>query len=97
MIDMSITGGHTANVLRVDLTNQRISALRVSPGIQKSLVGGAGIAAKILLDEVQPSIDSLGPANRLILTAGPLGGIFQGGREVDGLRKVTIDWDMGRI
>jgi aldehyde:ferredoxin oxidoreductase len=79
MIDMSTTGGHTANVLRIDLTNQRISVLRVSPGIQKSLVGGAGIAAKILLDEVQPSCDPLGPANRLILTAGPLVGVFPGG------------------
>ena len=79
MIDMSITGGHTANVLRVDLTNQRISILRISPGVQRSLVGGAGIATKILLDEVQPSCDPLGPANRLILTAGPLVGVFPGG------------------
>jgi aldehyde:ferredoxin oxidoreductase len=79
MIDMSITGGHMNNVLRVDLTNQRISVLRVCPGIQRSLVGGAGIAAKILLDEVQPSVDPLGPANRLILTAGPLVGVFPGG------------------
>lgn len=79
MIDMSITDGHTANVLRVDLTNQRISVLRVSPEVQRSLVGGVGIAAKILLDEVQSSCDPLGPANRLILTAGPLVGVFPGG------------------
>jgi aldehyde:ferredoxin oxidoreductase len=76
---MPITGGHMNNVLRVDLTNERISVLRVNPELQGSLVGGVGIAAKILLDEVQPDVDPLGPANRLILAAGPLVGTFPGG------------------
>lgn len=67
------------NVLRVDLTNERISVVRVNPELQRSLVGGVGIAAKILLDEVQLDVDPLGPANTLILTAGPLVGVFPGG------------------
>ncbi len=67
------------NVLRVDLTKDQVSIASVNPELQRSLLGGAGIAAKILLDEVQLDTDPLGPANRLILTAGPLVGVFPGG------------------
>jgi len=67
------------SVLRVDLTNQRISTMGVNPELQGSLVGGVGIAAKILLDEVQVDVDPFGPANRLVLSAGPLVGLFPGG------------------
>jgi len=79
MIEMPVTGGYMNEVLRVDLTNEKISVLRVDPELQRSLVGGAGIAAKILFDEVQLDTDPLGPANRLIFAAGPLVGVFPGG------------------
>ena len=79
MIEMSLRGGHMNSVLRVDLTSEKVSVARVNAELQRSLVGGVGIAAKILLDEVQLDVDPLGPSNRLVLTAGPLVGVFPGG------------------
>ncbi|MGQ9717483.1 MAG: aldehyde ferredoxin oxidoreductase N-terminal domain-containing protein [Anaerolineae bacterium] len=37
-------------------------------------LGGSGLIARILLEEVPPSADPLGPDNRLILAPGLLGG-----------------------
>jgi aldehyde:ferredoxin oxidoreductase len=42
-------------------------------------LGGRGMAARILLDEVPPGCDPLGPDNRLVFAMGPLAGTFAPG------------------
>jgi len=66
---------YAGNILRVDLTKQR---LRMEPIPKKDLrkyLGGRGLAAKILFDELKPGIDPLSPENKLIFATGPLTGL----------------------
>ena len=42
-------------------------------------VGGAGLGAKILLEEVPPRVEWDDPENRLVFTAGPLAGTMMFG------------------
>ncbi len=67
-------GGWTGTLLRVDLTAGRVTREPVDARDAARFAGGRGIAAKILSDEVDPRVDALGPANKLIFATGPLTG-----------------------
>lgn len=60
------------HILRINMQNQtwRKEAVPVS----WSRLGGRGLIAKILLDEVPPACDALGPLNKLIFATGLLAG-----------------------
>jgi len=66
--------GWAGTTLRVDLTGERITKEPLSMKIAKSFIGGAGMAAKMLYDEVDPEVDPYDPANELIFATGPLTG-----------------------
>jgi aldehyde:ferredoxin oxidoreductase len=68
------TGRHEGMVLRVDLTNERLSEEKIEAATLRAYLGGTGLGAKILYDEVPPNVGWSDPANRLILAAGPLSG-----------------------
>ena len=71
--------GYVGKVLRVELTNKKISKEPLNEGIAKHFLGGVGYGAKLLWDELKPGIDPLGPENKLIVTTGPLTGtLFPG-------------------
>ena len=59
----------------VDLTTHRISTFAVPERWQQALVGGRGIAARILLEFLRPGADALGPENVLVFATGPLQGL----------------------
>ena len=61
-------------VLDIDLTSQTYMVYDIPVEMQNKYLGGAGINAKILLDEVDESVEPLSPANILIFGAGPLVG-----------------------
>ena len=61
-------------ILRVDLTNGKISEEFPDKETLKLYLGGAGLATKFLIDEVPKGIDPLGPENKLIFMTGPLTG-----------------------
>ncbi len=61
-------------ILRVDLTNGKISEEFPDEETLKLYLGGAGLATKYLIDEVPKGIDPLGPENKLIFMTGPLTG-----------------------
>ncbi len=61
-------------VLRVDLSQQRITVESIPIEWQRQFLGGRGLAARYLLDEVDPTVDPLSPDNKLIFAAGPLTG-----------------------
>lgn len=67
--------GYTNRVLRVDLSQRKVRTIEDAyVDYQETLIGGSGIAAKILFDEIKPGIAPLGKENLLIFMAGPLTG-----------------------
>jgi aldehyde:ferredoxin oxidoreductase len=64
--------GYQGKILRVDLARK---SFREEPLEQSDLVrflGGRGLAALYYSREIGPSVDALGPDNRLIFMTGPL-------------------------
>ncbi len=73
MADFKVPG-YVGKMLRVDLSNQKIQEENLDEGTLKKWVGGVGLAAKILYEEVPPGVEWSDPRNRLIWTTGPLAG-----------------------
>lgn len=66
--------GMMGKILRVDLSSKKIWE---EPFPEKDLeiyVGGDGLAARLLYDEVPPGTSALDPENLLVISVGPLGG-----------------------
>ena len=66
--------GYMGKILRVDLTNGKITEEIPDEKTLRMYLGGAGLATKYLFDEVKKGIDPLGPENKLIFMTGPLTG-----------------------
>ena len=76
---MSNFGGYAGKFLRVDMTNEETTDVVFDEETLRKYIGGTGIGAKILYDEVPPEVDWSDPQNRLVLASGPLGGTRIGG------------------
>jgi aldehyde:ferredoxin oxidoreductase len=66
--------GFRGKLLYVDLENDKIMERSVSEEDQRNYLGGRGLGAKVLYDELKPDVDPLGPNNLLLFMAGPLQG-----------------------
>ncbi|UCD08999.1 MAG: hypothetical protein JSU79_11730 [Dehalococcoidales bacterium] len=66
--------GYAGKIIRVDLTTGTTNEEFPKEEILKKWIGGAGLGAMYLYDEVDPDIDCFFPENRLIFTTGPLAG-----------------------
>ena len=66
--------GYAGTILRVNLTVASVRKQQLSPELARRFLGGLGVAAKILFDEVAPNLDSLSPQNKLIFATGPVTG-----------------------
>lgn len=66
--------GYAGQYLRVNLTTGQIDTLTLPVAWAEGYLGGNGVGAKILWDEVPPAADPLSPENRLIVATGPLCG-----------------------
>lgn len=64
--------GWFGKILRVNLTKKEIKVQQLDKDLLAKFIGGRGLAAKILWDELKPGIDPLSPENKLIFMAGPL-------------------------
>lgn len=64
--------GWHGKILRVDLTNEKVSVEEIDPQMAKDFIGGRGWAIRYLYDEVDPTVDPLAPENKLIFGTGPL-------------------------
>jgi aldehyde:ferredoxin oxidoreductase len=62
--------GYWNRLLRINLTTESYSVDPVPDAVFKSLIGGAALGAKILLDEVEPRVDPLSPENKIIFALG---------------------------
>ena len=69
-----MVNGYTGNILRVDLTDGKISIENPDKIFYRRYIGGEGFVAYYLLKELMPGIDPLGPENKLIFANGPLTG-----------------------
>ncbi len=71
--------GYAGKLLRVDLTNEQITEEKLDEATARKYVGGTGIGAKYLYEEVPAGVEWSDEGNRLIMATGPLGGTTVGG------------------
>jgi len=67
--------GYCGKIIRVDLTRGIVRDQTLNERWVKDFLGGTGMAAKILFDEVPPGISAFDPANKLVFITGPLTGV----------------------
>jgi aldehyde:ferredoxin oxidoreductase len=66
--------GLMGKILRVNLTEAKITEEDIPESSAKMYLGGGGLATKYLYDEVKKGTEPLGPDNKLIFMTGPLTG-----------------------
>jgi aldehyde:ferredoxin oxidoreductase len=66
--------GYAGKILRVDLTSGTVSAQSLDEATLRAHIGGTGLGARFLYDEVPTDTDWSDPENRLSLATGPLAG-----------------------
>ncbi len=71
--------GYTGKYLRVDMTNGSLKDFSFDEETLMKYVGGTGIGAKVLYEEVPPDIDWSSPENKVTIAGGPLNGTAVGG------------------
>ena len=74
--------GWTRKILRVDLTKGTCKSEPLNMQWAQEYLGQRGLATKYFVEEVDPKVDPLAPANKLIMATGPLTGTMAstGGR-----------------
>jgi aldehyde:ferredoxin oxidoreductase len=66
--------GYAGKLLRLDLTNERVTEEVLEAETARKYIGGAGFGAKYLYEEVPAGVAWSDEANRLVIASGPLGG-----------------------
>lgn len=66
--------GYQAKLLRINLSTRTVVAEDIAPERTRHFLGGDGLAASYVWDEINASVDPLGPENKLIIVAGTLAG-----------------------
>jgi aldehyde:ferredoxin oxidoreductase len=61
-------------LLIIDLNDKTYKTEDVHPQIARDFIGGSGLAARLLYDQISIDIDPLGPENPLIFMTGPIVG-----------------------
>ena len=65
-------------LLRVDLSAQSVADEPVPERWRRRYLGGKGLAARYLHEELEPKTDPLSPENPLVLALGPVSGLLPG-------------------
>jgi len=69
----------SGNLLRVDLAQETTRIEHLPEELMKKYLGGRGLGAKILFEELKAGIDPLGRENKLVFAVGPITGAPFGG------------------
>jgi hypothetical protein len=64
--------GHHGGVLKVNLGSGRMDREQFGEDFARKFLGGNGLCAKLIYDNVPPDADPLGPDNAIVLTVGPV-------------------------
>lgn len=67
-------GGYCGKILRINLSNKKIEIEERDEAFYRKYVGGKGVIAYYLLEELPSDVDPLGPDNLLIFATGVLTG-----------------------
>ena len=65
-------------LLRVDLTAETVDSEPVPERWRRQYLGGKGLGARYLYEELAPGVDPLGPGNALLFLLGPVSGSLPG-------------------
>src|SRR5512136_2556867 len=71
--------GYGGAILRVNLTEGKISKEPTPAQLARDFIGGRGFGLYFLFREVPKRADALGPENKLIISTGPLSGMLAAG------------------
>jgi aldehyde:ferredoxin oxidoreductase len=83
--------GYGGSILRVDLTNGKITREPTPRELARDFLGGRGFGIYFLTKEVPVHADPLGPENKLIISTGPLSGmLIPGGGKCDWTTKSPL-------
>ena len=66
--------GYTGQFLRVNLSTGQIDKEELDLELAKKFIGGRGLASYLLTKEIEPEVDPLSAANKIIFATGPLTG-----------------------
>jgi len=66
--------GYARKILRINLSKEKISEEVLNTAYAEGFIGGRGLGAKMLYDELSAGIDPLSPSNKLCIFSGPLAG-----------------------
>jgi len=66
--------GYNGKIARVNLTTRTVKVEALDEAKARKYIGGRGFGTKMMTDEVDPSVDALSPANKLMIVTGPLTG-----------------------
>ncbi len=66
--------GYMGKILRVNLDLNKTKAENLNEEALKKFIGGVGLAAKIIYEEVKPETSPFDPENKLVFMTGPLTG-----------------------
>ncbi len=67
--------GYMGNILRVDLDTETIETISLPDEVYRKYIGGRGLAAKFLYDELPVNLDPLDGKNEVIFMTGPYTGV----------------------
>ncbi len=67
--------GYVGTILRVNLSKGKITEETLEENVARKFIGGRGLGAYILFNELNPGIDPLGPENKLVVATGVVTGI----------------------
>lgn len=65
---------YCGRLLYIDLTDEKIEKKEIPEDYLLNYIGGSGLAARIIFDLIDPTIDPLSPENVLVFMTGPLTG-----------------------
>ncbi|MGM0606507.1 MAG: aldehyde ferredoxin oxidoreductase N-terminal domain-containing protein, partial [Halobacteriota archaeon] len=77
-------------LLRVDLTAERVDSVRIPDAWRRQYLGGKGLGARLLYEELDAGIDPLGPDNALLFMLGPLSGYLPGEQRYAAITKSPL-------
>jgi len=66
--------GYKGKILQVDLKNKKSRILRPKTSLLRKFLGGSGLGAKLLYDNLKPETDPYAPENLVIFMTGPTAG-----------------------
>lgn len=66
--------GYAGTILRLDLSNRKVSKEPLDLALAEDFVGGRGLTSALLYKEMDPAAGAMGPENKLMFGTGPLTG-----------------------